>query len=388
MDSNLSDIWKLKKRGARDSERHKDLIKKAIKENGKELITEYNIIKSDGNKKIKVPIKFLERYKFKYDNKNDQTGVGQGVDVKPGDVFKRKTDKSQSGGEPGDEEGSREYNAEVSIDELVDLLIEELNLPWLKPTATSEIEVENEEFMGIEKVGIKPNLDMKKTIIANMKRNAANGKAEIKNIVKDDFRYKVYDSEKDYHSNAAVYLMMDRSGSMTKDKTDIAKSFYFWMVQFLKRKYKNLDIVFIAHDSVAFICDEDDFFKISSNGGTKCSSAFKLAYEHMVNNHPAEQWNNYVFEMSDGDNYGDDNLIVLDYVNKMLPLVRAMGYAEILIADAKDMPWYSESKMLSTLLKEKVNRTRFISMQITKKEELFTALKRFFNIDGISRKRI
>lgn len=388
MDSNLSDIWNLKKRGARDSERHKELIKKAIKQNGKEIITEYNIIKSDGDKKIKVPIKFLERYKFKYGKKNNEDGVGQGADVKPGDVFRRKMDKNgQSPGEASDEDGERLYDAEVSIDELVDILLEELNLPWMKPTSNSEVEVETEEFNGIEKVGIKPNLDIKKTIIANIKRNAASGKAEIKNIVKDDFRYKVYDDEKEHHSNAAVYLLLDRSGSMTKAKTDMAKSFYFWMVQFLKRKYKKLDIVFVAHDSSAFECNEEDFFKISSNGGTKCSSAFKFAYEHILNYHPPEDWNNYVFEISDGDNFMDDNLVAVDYVNKLLPLVRAIGYGEILLEDSIEMPWFSEDKLLSTILNKSINRTRFVSIKMTKKEDLFNSLKRFFNIDGISKKK-
>ena len=44
---NLSDIWRLKKRGKRDSDRHKKLVKDAIKKRGKDLITEYNIIRSD-----------------------------------------------------------------------------------------------------------------------------------------------------------------------------------------------------------------------------------------------------------------------------------------------------------------------------------------------------
>ena len=62
----LSDIWKLKQRGKRDSERQKELVERAIRKNGKDLITEYNIIKSDGDKKIKIPIKFLDMYRFKY----------------------------------------------------------------------------------------------------------------------------------------------------------------------------------------------------------------------------------------------------------------------------------------------------------------------------------
>ena len=40
-------------------------------------------------------------------------------------------------------------------------------------------------------------------------------------------------------------------GSMTKRKRNIAEIFYFWMVQFLRKKYENIEVYFILHDSVA-----------------------------------------------------------------------------------------------------------------------------------------
>ena len=75
---NLSDIWKLKRRGKRDSDRHKELIKKAIKENSRDLITQYDVITTDGTKKIKVPIKFLDQHKIKYGSISDKKKIGQG----------------------------------------------------------------------------------------------------------------------------------------------------------------------------------------------------------------------------------------------------------------------------------------------------------------------
>lgn len=388
MSESLSDIWKLKRRGARDSDRHKELIKRAIRKNGKDLITQYNIIKSDGNKKVKVPIKFLERYKFKYGSLNSEKGTGQGKGVKPGQTYRTrsKNDKGAGSGEAGDEEGEKTFDAEVSIDELVDILLEQLNLPWMEPNNASVIEIENEEFNSIEKKGINPNLDIKRTLIANLKRNAARGEPQVGNFDDSDFRYRVWDNEKEYHSNAAIYIMMDRSASMDEDKTKIAKTFYFWMVQFLKKRYKKIDIVFIAHDTRAFLCTEEEFFKISSAGGTKCSSAFKLAYDHMVRNHPPSQWNNYVFEFSDGDNWGDDNRVVLEYVRRILPMVRAIGYGEIIPEELRESAWFSEDRLLSVLLHKEIKRTRFVSMQLSSSEDIFDALKRFFNVDGLADK--
>ena len=152
---NLSDIWKLKRRGKRDSARHKELVRDAIKKNGKKLITEYNIITSDGDKKIKIPIRFLDQYKFRYGDLRNNNKSGQGLDAKPGDKYKLRSGKRKKKpgpGKPGNEEGERYFEADVTIDEMVDILLEELNLPWLDPTTQSSIEIDTEELSSVEKV--------------------------------------------------------------------------------------------------------------------------------------------------------------------------------------------------------------------------------------------
>lgn len=386
VDDSLSDIWNLKRRGKRDLARHKELVRRAIKSQKKELITEYNIITSDGNKKVKVPIKFLDQYKFKYGKLKKKTGAGHSLDAKPGDKYRVGNRKKKKGsGKAGDEKGEHHYEVEVSFDEIVDVLLEELNLPWMEPKNATSYEVETEELSSIEKKGPLSNLDLKKTLIENIKRNASKGDPKVGDFVDQDLRYRQWETEVEYHSNAAVYLMMDRSGSMSKDKTYIAKSFYFWMVQFLKRRYKNIELYFIAHDVEAWVETEDEFFKSSSGGGTKCSSAFKLAYESIKKNNNPESWNNYVFEFSDGDNWVDDNMICLEYVEKLLPLVTAMGYGEIIVDDPNS--WVRGDHMLSTMFNRHIDRTRFISVQISDHDEVFEALKLFFNIEGSSKGR-
>ena len=380
----LSDIWNLKKRGARDSARHKELVRRAIKRHGRDLITEYNIIKSDGNKKVKVPIKFLDKIRLKYGKMNKEQGTGQGVDAEVGKEYRISREKGPKGesGEPGNEKGERTFEAEISIDELVDIMLEELDLPWMDPQNTSEIEIETDEINSRDRTGIMPNLDLKRTIYENLKRNAAKGDAKIGGFHKEDFRYRTYEIEKEYHSNAAIYLMLDRSGSMGTPKMKIAKTFYFWMVQFLRRRYKKVDLVFIGHDTEAFLVDEDEFFKIASSGGTQCSSAFALALKHIKANHPAGQWNNYVFEFSDGDNYGRDNDLCVAYAKELLPLVKAIGYGEIILDDGGQPHGWANRKLLSDLFNEEINRTRFVSMKLGSKEDIFDSLKKFFNVNS------
>ena len=380
----LSDIWQLKKRGKRDSDRHKELVKEAIKKNSKELISQYDVVTTDGNKKIKISLKFLDQYKFKYGKVNKNGGIGQGLgNSNPGDKYRiRKPSKPGQG--PGNEEGDRTFEHEVSIDEVTKILLEELDLPWMEEKESSRIIVESEEFVSIEKKGIISNLDIKRSLIENLKRNAASGTPNVGEFKKEDLRFKTWDNETEYASNAAVYIMMDRSGSMGEDKSLAAKTFYFWMVQILRKRYNNIKLIFIAHDTSAFIVNQEQFFKISRGGGTQCSSAFYLAYNHIISNHSPKQWNNYVFEFSDGDNWGEDNLLCVEYVNKLLPLVSAIGYGEINIDDDIIKPWISEDRLLSNVLKGSVDDSKFISLQISSREQIFEALKQFFDAENIS----
>ena len=71
----------------------------------------------------------------------------------------------------------------------------------------------------------------------------------------------------------------------------------------------------------------------------------------------------------------------LDYVNKLLPLVRAIGYGEIVL-DGEPSPWLTESSRLSAVLEDNVKRTRFVSIKIGSRDQVFDALKMFFNVDG------
>jgi hypothetical protein len=382
----LTDIWKLKQRGKRDSERHKQLIDKAIRKNGKDIISEYDIIKTDGDKKIKIPIKFLDKYRVKYGKLNKDGGSGQGIKGKPGDKFKTKSTQQQDGdGKAGNKEGENIFEAEISIDELVNIMMDELNLPWLDPNKATEIEIDSEEIVSREKKGLMPNLDIKKTLMENIKRQAAQGKDGVGAFHNNDLRFRTFDDEKEYHSNAAVYIMLDRSGSMDKERTKIAKTFYFWMVQFLKRRYKKIHLVFIAHDARAFMVDEKEFFTISSSGGTQCSTAFEFAYEHMKANHPPDMYDNYLCEISDGDNFETDNEKCIEIIEKLLPMVKAIGYGEIGSGD--NNPWGNPSLLLSNMINQHIKRTRMIVMKFRTKDDVYDGLKKFFNVDGISDKR-
>ena len=58
--------WSLHRKGLIDQQRHNEKIKDAIKENLADIVSREDIILSDGKTVIKVPIRSLEEYKFRY----------------------------------------------------------------------------------------------------------------------------------------------------------------------------------------------------------------------------------------------------------------------------------------------------------------------------------
>lgn len=374
----------MRKPGARDSARHKQRIRKAIKERLHELISEENIISSKGGKKIKIPMRFLDMYRFKYGKNNKSKGVGQG-EGDPGDVIAKEDPNGQPGCGAGQDPGDDIYEEEVDVEEVIDMMLEDLDLPWLEDKEKAiEIETEETVFQDIAERGLPANVDKRRTVLENMKRNAMKGKMKIGGFELSDLRYRVWENVIERHSNAAVILIMDRSGSMTYERKYIVKSFFWWMVRFIERKYNNVELVFIAHDTQAREVEEENFFTISQAGGTMVSSGFKLADQIIDDRYPPEIWNNYVFSFSDGDNWGEDNNRCVEAVKQVLNKCQAVGYGEVEYNDYF-YNWRGSSSSPSNLLAifendpELSNNERFLSANIEKREDIYECLRKFLH---------
>ena len=131
-------------------------------------------------------------------------------------------------------------------------------------------------------------------------------------------------------SKAVMFCLMDVSGSMTQATKDIAKRFFILLYLFLKRNYDKIDVVFIRHHTSAREVDEEEFFYSRETGGTIVSSALKLMQEIMAERYPANEWNIYAAQASDGDNWNDDSPICRDIlINQIMPFVQYYTYVEI-----------------------------------------------------------
>ena len=126
------------------------------------------------------------------------------------------------------------------------------------------------------------NLDKRRTILENIKRNAlAGGGARFgghhatttcaSRPGSPTFRRE---------TNAVVIAMSDVSGSMGEFEKYITRSFYFWMVRFLRTKYDNVEIVFITHHTEAKEVDERGLLHARRERRDQASRrAYKLALD-------------------------------------------------------------------------------------------------------------
>jgi len=171
--------------------------------------------------------------------------------------------------------------------------------------------------------------------------------------------------------------MRDVSGSMGEFEKYITRSFYFWMVRFLRTNYQNVKIVFLTHHTEAKEVDEETFFKLGESGGTRVSSAYQLALDTIEQRYDPAQWNIYPFHFSDGDNWGDeDNKRCVALVRKLMAQCNIFGYGEI-----RSRSFSTVSTLMSAF--SEIDDERFIGLTIGDKKEVYPALKRFFNGRGM-----
>ena len=369
--------WSLHRKGPQDQQRHKERIKEAIKQNLKHIVSEENIILSDGKHVIKVPVRSLEEYRFRYDdNSGKHAGSGDG-DSQVGDVIGRAGNSKGQGagkgqGPAGEQPGVDYYEAEVSVDEIAALIFADLELPNLQEKRLQEIESPAIRFTDIRKIGAMSNLDKRRTLLENLKRNASAGSPTVGNIRNEDLRYKTWETRVQYQSNAVILALMDISGSMGEFEKYIARSFYFWMVRFLRTRYENVRIVFISHHTEAKEVTEEEFFHKGESGGTQVSSAYQLALNIVRERFSPRDWNIYPFHFSDGDNLPWDNDLCVRLVKELLGECNLFGYGEI-----REGYRGSTSTLMSAF--SKIDDPKFISVTINDKSAVYPALQRFFS---------
>ena len=88
--------------------------------------------------------------------------------------------------------------------------------------------------------------------------------------------------------------------------------------------------MFVRHTDNAEEVDENTFFHDPKSGGTVVLSALELMHEIQVARFPADQWNIYAAQASDGDAFGSDAGKSARFLGeKIAPACRYFAYVEV-----------------------------------------------------------
>lgn len=369
-------------RSAGDRLRHRQKVYEAIRQNIADIIAEESIIGKDRNRIIKVPIRGVKEYRFIYGENAPGVGQGAGEDAQPGQVIGKGKEAGQDR-RAGDQPGVDYYETDVTLDELIEIMFEDLQLPYLEKKHLREIEVEQMyKRKGYRKKGIRVRLDKRRTARSRVKRRKATQREEIISFQsrrfpfhQDDLTYRHTVSDVRRESNAVVLCVMDTSGSMDTMKKYLARSFFFLLYQFLSTKYQNVEIVFIAHHTEAREVTEEEFFHKGESGGTFISSGYHKALEIVHQRYHPSLWNVYVFHCSDGDNFESDNPAALQAAKQIAEIANLFGYGEIKPLGSG----YYGNSMIQFF--SQLQADNFQTVQIQRKEDIWPSFKAFLSKD-------
>jgi uncharacterized sporulation protein YeaH/YhbH (DUF444 family) len=232
--------------------------------------------------------------------------------------------RGDGGAGPG--EGGVEFVLEFKVDEILDWLWEELELPHLEPKTADSIEQSEYVREGIDRRGPRARLDRRRTVKEAVKRRAI--QTNPIPFTDDDLRFRQLTRRPQPLTQAAVILILDVSSSMDDASRRLAKSFFFWALQGIRRQHTRIETTFIGHTVSAWEFSEEEFFAVRATGGTEASRAFSLSLDVIRERFDPSRYNVYVFYASDGDNFAADREASRERLGELSAISNFMGYVE------------------------------------------------------------
>jgi sporulation protein YhbH len=369
--SSINGWYELFSRGARDWLRHNEKVRDAVRRQLPEIVAGAEVMGS-GSRTVKVPVKMLEHYHFRLSDQQKRDGVGQGQ-AKPGDVLSpgRPQQGQPGSGKGGNDGGGIEFTLEFKIDDIVDWLWDEMELPNLK-ARVGKSESTDWAREGWDRKGARSRLDRRRSLRESVKRRAIQPTGP--NFTDDDLRFRQLNQREQPTIQAVVFFIMDVSGSMSDADRKLAKTFFFWAAQGLKRQYQHLDTVFVAHTTEAWEFNEEEFFQVSGSGGTVTSTGLNKVREIIAERYDPSRYNVYLFYASDGDNYTEDREPAEVAMQELTQVCNYCGYLEVTSSVQQNL-----QTEVGLLFREYAERGKAVgSFAINQLENIWDAVRHFF----------
>jgi len=283
-----------------------------------------------------------------------------------GDMLPRSGGGGGSSQQGGDGEGEDAFRFVLSREEFLDLFLDDLELPDLAKRRLAEVELSGVRRAGYAVSGSPVNIAIGRTMRHAMGRRIAlrrpshqalsmlegrladcqetDGRAALQGEIAAleakmrripyidpiDIRYRRFENVPKAVAQAAMFCLMDVSGSMSEHMKDLAKRFYTLLYIFPTRRYRHVEIVFIRHTDEAEEVDEHTFFHSRATGGTVVSSALEAMLRVVEARYRPADWNIYAAEASDGDNApGDGETAARLLRDEILPISQYFAYLEV-----------------------------------------------------------
>ncbi len=351
-------------------QRHRGQIRKALEKN----LRDRSIEDTESGERIRIPARNTKEPTLHHGQGGRFTHVLAGNrEFVVGDRFPRPEGGGGAGQGEGspDGEGMDDFVFEISQQEFLDLLFEDMALPNLTKRQLAGQEAFESRRAGYAVTGTPSNIDIRRSMRSASSRRIAltaglrrqireltaelealgdaqdevsdRARAEIEEriaklrrrvdaipfIDEFDIRYRRHEKVPIPRSRAVMFCLMDVSGSMDQDTKALAKRFFALLYLFLSRNYDKVEVVFVRHHTSAKEVDEQEFFYSRETGGTVVSSALDLTRKIIEARYPLSEWNIYVAQASDGDNWLEDNARCAELLGKLLPVLQYYSYVEI-----------------------------------------------------------
>ncbi|HYH40513.1 MAG TPA: DUF444 family protein [Burkholderiales bacterium] len=360
-------------RGARDWLRHNEKVRESVEKSLPNMIAGPDVLSGSGGGTVLVPVRLAEHARFRLRDAESDTGAGQGAG-EPGQVLRpgQPQQGDEKGGEAGSGEGDLQFVLELKVDDVLDWLWEELKLPDLKPKQSAREEDSEYVREGWDKRGVRSRLDRRRTVKQAIRRRAI--QTDPAPFTDDDLRFRQLVRRPRPATNAAVIFAIDVSGSMGETERQLAKTFFFFALQGIRRQYAKVETAFIAHSAEAWEFNEAEFFQTSGTGGTVSSTVFNMSKDVIRERYDPSQYNVYLFYASDGENLVDDREPATESLREICAGINYTGFIEI-------RPAYGispETEMAGVVSRLQREDLSLGMARVTNREDVWNALREFF----------
>jgi len=348
--------------------------------------------KGDKDKVVVVPTtveeKFIHDLSFDPTQEEQSGGTGEGEE---GDIIGEEPVRGDGGAGGAGEGEMGPHEMESSAYDLGRLLTEQFELPNLKEKGKKRALARYTYDLTDKNRGFGQVLDKKASLRKILETNTGLGNISDWNdidptrllVSPTDMIYRILSREIDYESQALVFFIRDYSGSMNGLPTEVVVSQHVLIYSWLLYQYaRQVESRFILHDTEATeVPDFYTYYNSKVAGGTKVVSAYRLVNKIVDHENLARDYNIYVFQGTDGEDWDTEGKETVPELKKMLTYANRMGITithENSGAEKKTVveKYVADSK----LLEEKPDLLRLDVVQVNADEtRLIEGIKKLIN---------